>query len=107
MYSPDALNDTNKNNPIYRSSVAKENKEHQNHHHQQHSSDTNEDVDYSVSNIQITPSAFMNMCPALLVQIEQGSCSESYDVPTQASESLPRKKPNEITSFGKDKYAIV
>lgn len=104
MYSPDALNGTNKNNPIYRSSAVSENDEHQNHHHQ-HSGDKHEDVDYSISNIQITPTAFMNMCPALLVQIEQGSCSENYDTPTPISseQSVPRKSVKDITSFGKDK----
>lgn len=28
------------------------------------------------SNITITPTMFMNLCPALLVQIEQGACAE-------------------------------
>lgn len=34
----------------------------------------------NLSKIQITPSVFMSMCPALLVQIEQGSCNENTKV---------------------------
>lgn len=39
--------------------------------------------DWSVDNlskIQITPNVFMSMCPALLVQIEQGSCNENTKI---------------------------
>lgn len=114
MYSPDALNITSKSNPIYRSSSTPEHDddEHQHGHHHQHSDD---ETDYSISNIQITPSAFMNMCPALLVQIEQGSCSEHLDDPSplpssSSRTSLPmssaptqRKEVKDISSFGEDK----
>lgn len=71
MYSPDALNSTSKINPIYRSSAAHEQDE-SHDHHQHHHENAEDERDYSISNIQITPSVFMNMCPALLVQIEQG-----------------------------------
>ncbi|XP_031638568.1 zinc transporter ZIP10 isoform X2 [Contarinia nasturtii] len=93
MYSPDALNNTHKNNPIYRSSSDSVAAEHQHqHHHQHHSDDKIEDADHSISNIQITPTAFMNMCPALLVQIEQGSCAEQFT-------PAPRKEVKDITPF--------
>lgn len=36
----------------------------------------NESADEFITNIKITPNMFLNMCPALLVQIEQGACSE-------------------------------
>lgn len=121
MYSPDLMNGTIKNNPIYRSSPVLTDKnnedehqhqhQHQHHHEQQHEHHSNEDEDYSISNIQITPAAFMNMCPALLVQIEQGSCAEQEqhydDIPQpspSSSSSLPSMQPKEgkeISSFGK------
>lgn len=54
------------------------------HHHQHRRrsadvndhSDENESDDEFITNIKITPNMFLNMCPALLVQIEQGACSE-------------------------------
>lgn len=119
MYSPDSINGTIKNNPVYRSSSVLTDNDDEHHHHQhqhqhqhQHS---DEDSDYSISNIQITPAAFMNMCPALLVQIEQGSCAEqqqqqqhfddiSLPLSSSSAESLPSVEPKaskEISSFGK------
>lgn len=38
------------------------------------SGDENNDI--IASNITITPAMFMDLCPALLVQIEQGACAE-------------------------------
>ncbi|XP_055311077.1 zinc transporter ZIP10 isoform X2 [Sitodiplosis mosellana] len=105
MYSPDAMNGTIKNNPVYRSSsvLADNNDEHQHQHQHEHQHQhSDEDGDYSISNIQITPAAFMNMCPALLVQIEQGSCAEQQqqqhfdDEPLPSSSaSLPSVQPKE------------
>lgn len=50
------------------------------HHHHRRSSDSDEHEhesdDEFITNIKITPTMFLNMCPALLVQIEQGACSE-------------------------------
>lgn len=52
------------------------------HHHHRRSSDSDihspehESDDEFITNIKITPTMFLNMCPALLVQIEQGACSE-------------------------------
>ncbi|XP_037031033.1 zinc transporter ZIP6 [Bradysia coprophila] len=52
------------------------------HHQHRRSADIdehsqeNESYDEFVTNIKITPNMFLNMCPALLVQIEQGACSE-------------------------------
>lgn len=52
------------------------------HHHNRRSAGTDEDnhenesEDELITNIKITPNMFLNMCPALLVQIEQGACSE-------------------------------
>lgn len=101
MYSPDQLNSGHKTNPIYRSSVAPENGEHhqQHKHHHQHENVDYNDGDFGISNIQITPSALMSMCPALLVQIEQGSCSDATAAPIQ--QPTPRKEIKEISSFGK------
>lgn len=125
MYSPDAINGTIKNNPIYRStSVLSDNKndnDHQHNHqhqhqhqHEQHQHHSDEDDEFSISNIQITPAAFMNMCPALLVQIEQGSCAEqqqqqqqqNFDDLPSSSASMPsvqQREGKEITSFGKSR----
>lgn len=41
----------------------------------------------TLANVQITPSIFMSMCPALLVQIEQGSCNEQSDVAADEAHS--------------------
>lgn len=41
--------------------------------HHSHESESNDEL---ITNIKITPTMFLNMCPALLVQIEQGACSE-------------------------------
>lgn len=52
------------------------------HHHHRRSSDSDahshdhESDDEFITNIKITPTMFLNMCPALLLQIEQGACSE-------------------------------
>lgn len=52
------------------------------HHQHRRSTDydenshENESDDEFITNIKITPTMFLNMCPALLVQIEQGACSE-------------------------------
>lgn len=62
---------------MYRSSLATEH----DHHHSGHGDEDADDL--SVSNIQITPSVFMHMCPALLLQIEQGSCAEPMEVRAQ------------------------
>lgn len=105
MYAPDQLNSGHKTNPIYRSSVAPENDEHHQHkhHHQHENADYNDAVDLSISNIQITPSALMSMCPALLVQIEQGSCSDASAarIQQQQQQPTPKKEIKEISSFGK------
>lgn len=85
MYVPDMLNNS-KTHPIYRSSAA----ESETHQH--------DDNEFSVSNIQISPSAFMSMCPALLVQIEQGSCGERQ-IPLRQATDEPAIE--EITSYGK------
>lgn len=100
MYSPEQFNNT-KNNPIYRSSSAPENDDHL------HSDEETDNGEFSVSNIQISPAALMNMCPALLVQIEQGSCTE-MPAPAPSPEPFqetvtPRheSESKEITAFGK------
>lgn len=100
MYSPDQFNYTQKSNPVYRSSVAPENDDHQHHHSDDDEND--DDTEFSVSNIQITPSALMSMCPALLVQIEQGSCTEEPTIAPyeDTPEAEPRKEAGEISSQG-------
>lgn len=40
--------------------------------HESHETMSNENL----ARVKITPNIFMSMCPALLVQIEQGSCNE-------------------------------
>lgn len=68
-----------KQSPIYHSSVDSANDE---ANHKQHDSTKRTDVGDveasldDLSNIQITPTTFMNMCPALLVQIEQRACKD-------------------------------
>lgn len=53
----------------------------------------NDDINYlSVSNVKITPNTFMSMCPALLAQIEQGSCTKHVEV---------EKRHSEMNHFGK------
>lgn len=53
-----------------------------NENHEQHDKpmkpSENDEQHLTASNIQITPNMFMNMCPALLVQIEQGACAETH-----------------------------
>lgn len=52
------------------------------HRRRRHSNDIDENsqeiesVDEFITNIKITPNMFLNMCPALLAQIEQGACAE-------------------------------
>lgn len=105
MYSPDQFNNT-KSNPIYRSSAAPENDDHP------HSEEEVENAEFSISNIQITPSALMNMCPALLVQIEQGSCTpmpaatpspQTFKETPSArhDETEHENEKKEISAFGK------
>lgn len=125
MYAPDQLNGEHRSNPIYRSSVAPENDDddhHQHkHHHHQHENADYHDTDFGISNIQITPQNLLAMCPALLVQIEQGSCNDAAiaaatataaaasaaasAAAVTASEPMqhptPRKEIKEISSFGK------
>lgn len=40
----------------------------------------------TLTRVQITPSIFMSMCPALLVQIEQGACNEQAPVAADHSQ---------------------
>lgn len=86
MYVPNWR--TSQLNPIYRSSVSSNEKRRRaivNNEHHDHKKD--DDVDHQIdgerqqhdfiaSTVQITPNAFLSMCPALLVQIEQGACNE-------------------------------
>lgn len=87
MYVPNWR--TTQLNPIYRSSVSSNEKRRRaiaNNEHHDHKKD--DDVDHQndgderqphefiASSIQITPNAFLSMCPALLVQLEQGACNE-------------------------------
>lgn len=111
MYIPDQLNNTEKTNPIYRSSVAPDNDDQQQHHHQHqhqhhhhhHQHNEIDEMDFSVSNVQITPTALLSMCPALLVQIEQGAC---MDAPEPLQEPSSRKQINEISTYGMYSYSI-
>lgn len=111
MYAPDQLNGEHRSNPIYRSSVAPENDEHHQHkHHHHHDSADYHDTDFGISNIQITPQNLLAMCPALLVQIEQGTCNDAIATAAaaavSASETEPlqqptsRKEIKDISSFG-------
>lgn len=69
IINPEAFNNSQKRNPAYRSSLANE-------HDHQHEISNDHGDDLSFSNIQITPTEFLYMCPALLLQIEQRSCAE-------------------------------
>lgn len=37
--------------------------------------DEDEDFDFEVSSVKITPSAFLHICPTLLLQLDQKSCA--------------------------------
>lgn len=80
-FNPEAFNNSQKRNPAYRSSLAIEND------HQPESGNDHGD-NLSFSNIQITPTEFLYMCPALLLQIEQRSCAEEPKV--QARENMKK-----------------
>lgn len=106
-------------NPIYRStgatnkrearSVADDDSSHRHRAENEHEHDHDDDDehhnndgqtanDLNVANVKITPDTFLSMCPALLVQIEQGSCIDRH------SEADPIIKPNKdrgTTSTGK------
>lgn len=51
--------------------------DHLDHSHELHESPVPID---NLARVQITPNMFMSMCPALLVQIEQGSCNEHAQI---------------------------
>lgn len=72
IFNPEAFNGTVKQNPIYRSSLATE---FESTPKQTENAENGDEL--TMSNIQITPAQFMHMCPALLLQIEQGSCTKS------------------------------
>lgn len=102
IYDPEALNSsTHKHNPIYRSFSESES---ENAHRQQYESSTNSnnDDDLTISNIQITPSTFMKMCPALLVQIEQNSCVEHLHDENEVRQTAKHIEggKKEISTFG-------
>lgn len=101
MYAPDQLNAEHRANPIYRSSVAPENDDHHQHkhHHHQHENADYHDADLSISNIQITPQNLLSMCPALLVQIEQGSCSDAIAA-APIQQPTPKKEIKDISNRG-------
>lgn len=81
IYDPKALNGSSINqSPIYHSSVDSS----ENIGADQSQNDSNKRADFAdaesnlddLANIRITPATLMNMCPALLVQIEQRSCKD-------------------------------
>lgn len=78
IYDPKALNGSaSKPSPIYHSSIAPENAgADQKQNEPAKRTDVGDLSLDDLSNIQISPSTFMNMCPALLVQIEQRSCKD-------------------------------
>lgn len=107
MYSPELLSQARKRNPVYRSSSASE---HDHRHHSESATDTNEKAaDYD--DIQISPSTFMSMCPALLVQLEQRSCVEQAELADHAAlakhSEAPEFKKTEIGSYCKLKAKIL
>lgn len=90
IYDPKAVNGSSINqSPIYHSSVDSDNIG-----ADQSQNDSTKRADFAdaepnlddLANIRITPATFMNMCPALLVQIEQRSCKE--DQGKHADESI-------------------
>lgn len=54
--------------------------------------DVNKNAAEYASHLEITPINFMKLCPALIAQIEEGSCSER---------PAPESSHHEVTSFGK------
>lgn len=103
-------------NPIYRSSASSAARRRRAIDDEHHDPQKDDDVDaadggqqndFIASNIQITPNAFLSMCPALLVQIEQGACKEplvDQNAEQHAEEHADHKhvkeQPNVITDRG-------
>lgn len=84
IYDPKALNgSTSKQSHIYHSSIAPENASTDQNQNESTKRKDPEDTEASLddlSNIKITPNTFMNMCPALLVQLEQRSCRDDEEI---------------------------
>lgn len=100
LYVAEPANKT-KQNPIYRSTRAMNKRsvvdDDVHEHANEHPNDDGDDYTstyFNVANIQITPDTFLNLCPALLVQIEQGSCNERHN---EVAEADPIIHPEEGT----------
>lgn len=116
LYVPEPVNETQRN-PIYRStsavskrnsrSVADDDSNHgaQHEHEDEDESHNNEGrqiaTDFNVANVKITPDTFLSICPALLVQIEQGSCVERRNEETVADPVIQPKTDKGSNSDGK------
>lgn len=114
LYVPEPVNETQRN-PIYRStnavskrnlrSVADDDSNHAaQHEHDDESHNSVESpiaTDFNVANVKITPDTFLSICPALLVQIEQGSCVEGRDEATDADPVVQPKIDKGSQSDGK------
>lgn len=112
LYVPEPVSKTQQN-PIYRSSNAENKRDTRslddddriNHQHQHdHDDERLEDhqTDFNVANVQITPETFLSMCPALLVQIEQGSCIERQNDAIEADDPIIQpQKDKENKKIGK------
>lgn len=113
LYVPEPVN-TTQQNPIYKSSMATSKRgsrsvvdhDHDHDNDDEHPSDKDSQLatDFNAANVQITPDTFLSMCPALLVQIEQGSCNERHN---EADETDPiikdPRRDNETRNIGKQK----
>lgn len=105
-------------NPIYRSISTATKRDSRSivdddsNNHQQHEHDDDSEVngegdriaaDFNVANVQITPDTFLSMCPALLVQIEQGSCIERQNEATETgaeADPIIQPKHTEANNIG-------
>lgn len=106
LYVPEPVKKTQQN-PIYRSrratnerdsrSVAQH--EHDDVHHNDESSQTA--TEFNPANVQITPDTFLSLCPALLVQIEQGSCNERYNERSDADPIVQPREEKDTQHIGK------
>lgn len=107
---PEPVN-TSRQNPIYESSgaISKRNSRsvaddnHQHQHAEMHPSDKGSQLvtDFNAANIRITPDTFLSMCPALLVQIEQGSCNEQHNDAAEKDPIIQPRTDNETRNIGK------
>lgn len=111
LYAPEPVN-RSQQYPIYRSTKVSNRRssrslgDDSDRHHGENDSNLKIDstTEFDVAKVQITPDTFLSMCPALLVQIEQGSCIERQykSIPVENDPIFQSKnQTNETRNIGK------